>query len=141
MNTGRCFERAPAEAAGSRDPHVVRLIFRRQRLGHVLTGAFGYEVGFHSNKAAEAKLALFVEGRLARRFDPGGRGPVFISGGSNTVTCPGRGGITAQFSRKEKRVLRQRRKVEFRVRLSATSLETGKTVVERGRVTVRRSYE
>src|SRR4051812_9430674 len=79
-SAGRCFERAPV---GKREPLAVRLIFRDQRLGHVTTGAYGYEVDFHSNRAADAKLALFVSGKLARRLDPGGRGPVRIAGGTN----------------------------------------------------------
>jgi hypothetical protein len=141
VNAGRCFERVAAGPAGSRDALVARLILRRQRLGHVLSGSYGYSVGYYANKAVDAKLALFVEGRLARRLDPGGRGPVYLAGGTNTLACPGRGAIVAQFSRKEKRVLRKRRKVELHVRLSVTALEDGENLVKRGRVTVRRRSE
>ena len=137
----RCFERVAAGPAGDGDPLVARLIFRRQYLGHVLRGAYGYSVGYSANKAVDAKLALFVEGRLARRLDPGGRGPVRLAGGTNTLTCPGRGAIVAQFSRKEKRVLRKRRKVELHVRLTVSALEDGEEVVKHGRVTVRRRSE
>ena len=137
-NAGSCFERVAAGPAGNQAALVARLIFRPQRLGHVLRGAYGYSVGYYANKAVDAKLALFVEGRLARRLDPGGRGPVYLAGGTNSLTCPGRSAIVAQFSRKEKRVLRKQREVELRVRLRVSALEDGSTVVKRGRVTVRR---